>query len=119
MKPTFKTKDEYLQWRAEWRARYKVISHDIRHLRLLNAARQSGLGLPKWDRSRPALLEIQKRLTNKDTGIFNLFYWLWSLRKEAAQMLEWRKESKPLAQQQYLATRQAYQTNPGACSSPA
>ncbi len=111
MKPTFKTKEQYLQWRTEWRARYKEISHDIRHLRLLRSAHQSGLSQPKWDRCRPALLEIQKKYTNKETGIFNVHYWLWKLRSEAIQMLEWRKESKPLAQQQYLAARQA-------CSSP-
>lgn len=111
MKPTFTNREQYLQWRAEWRARYKEISHDIRYLRLLIAAQQSGMSLPKWDGLRAKLLEIQKKFTHPQFGCRP--HWeLFLLRKEARQMLEWRKESKALAQQQYLAAHQA-------CSSPA
>ncbi len=111
MKPSFTNKQQYLQWRTQWRARYREISTDIRLLRLYRSAYQSGIGNKRWDKVRPALLDLQKKYTDKTTGIFNFHGWLWKLRQEAAQMLLWRKESKLLAQQHYLAARQA-------CSSP-
>lgn len=110
MKPTFTSKAQYLQWRTDWRAQYKQISHDIRWLRLARSALQSGLSNPKWDSARPGILTIMKKYTGCD-GLFRSWE-IRRLRQEAQQMLEWRKESKLRAQEQYLAQRQA-------CSSPA
>ena len=107
MKPTFNSKETYLQWRTDWRARYRELSRDIRYLRLLAAARQSGIGNPRWDNCRPHLIETAKKFTNKETGVCNVYGHLFLLRDEARQMLEWRKESKVMAQAQYAAAHAA------------
>ena len=109
MKPSFQTKEEYLQWRAEWRARYRQMSRDIRYLRLYIRAAQSGIGNSKWDACRPHLIELAKKFTNKETGVFNAYYHWFTLRGQAKEMLDWRKESKTMAQQAYVKNHQAAQ----------
>lgn len=105
MNLSFETKEQYIQWRAEWRARYKQISRDIRDLRLARRAAQSGIENPKWDKTRKQIVETIKRYTNKTTGVFEWWKIEW-LRDEARQMLELRAASKILAQEQYLKLRQ-------------
>ena len=38
MKPQFNSKDEYLAWRTEWRARYKALGQAIRDQKWKQAA---------------------------------------------------------------------------------
>lgn len=78
----FTNKEEYLAWRAEWRAQYAQLTQDIREHKLLRKDRDPAT------RSRAQ-------------------YYCWSGRKEATALLELRKKSKVEAQRQYLATKAA------------
>jgi len=78
----FTNKEEYLAWRAEWRAQYAQLTQDIREYKLLRKDRD------------PASRSHAK-------------YRCWACRKEATALLELRKKSKIEAQRQYLATKAA------------
>lgn len=104
MKPTFNTKEDYLTWRAEWRARYNEISTDIRDLKIAIRAFQSGIEKSKWDLARARIVDTINRHTNKNTGNFQSWN-IHKLKSEATQMLEWRKESKLRAQDQYQSAK--------------
>jgi hypothetical protein len=78
----FTSKEEYLAWRAEWRAQYAQLTQDIREHKL-----------QRKDRDPATRSSAQ--------------YYCWSCRKEATALLELRKKSKIEAQRQYLATKAA------------
>lgn len=111
MKPTtFTTKAEYLQWRTEWRARYKQISQEIRELSLAVRAIQSGPGRDKWAPQREKIMTTIKRVCADQTGmtaLWSVLCVLAKLRVEAHSMLELRKESKLRAQEEYLKAHQS------------
>lgn len=101
MKPIFTNKEEYLLWRKMWRARYAEITKDIRDLKLACRASESGIGRDKWTSRREHIVATIKRFTDPKTGYFQSQR-LTRLQEEASYMMEWRKESKSLAQEQYL-----------------
>jgi hypothetical protein len=105
MKPTFETKEQYLAWRTEWRARYAELSKDIRALKLARRACASGLGRDRWTAQRPKIAATVKRFTDPKTGVFQ-WWTVWQLQEEARLMLEWRKAAKLRAQEQYLKAHQ-------------
>lgn len=78
----FNNKEEYLAWRAEWRAQYAQLTQDIREHKL-----------QRKDRDPATRSSAQ--------------YYCWSCRKEATALLELRKKSKIEAQRQYLAAKAA------------
>lgn len=102
---TFETKEQYLAWRAEWRAEYKQVSQDIRDLSLTCRAVQSGINRDRWTPNRERIIATMKKYT-KTTEMPSMFWQLlhalWCRRAEAKQLLEWRKASKLRAQEQYL-----------------
>lgn len=100
---TFETKDQYLAWRAEWRARYAEVSKDIHDLKLVRRATASGQGRDKWASQREKIAATIKRFT----GAYGFDYGaIWRLQNEARQMLELRKASKLRAQEQYLKSKE-------------
>jgi hypothetical protein len=81
---TFTNKTEYLTWRAQWKTEYTQLSNNIRALKK---------GIKEAMRKRQYAGVAQNQLRH--------------LREYATEMLELRKQSKILAQQQYLAAKQA------------
>lgn len=77
MQITFKTKDEYLAWTAQWKGRYAKITRESRDAK---ARRKPA------DRSLEA--DVATRRAQGD---------VWRLRREASAMLEIRKEAKALS----------------------
>lgn len=76
----FANKQEYLTWRAEWRASYKELSARIREAKLDN-----------------------KKLNRAGQSAHNLIPY----KNDATQMLADRKLSKEKAEEQYQANREA------------
>ena len=85
----FKTKDEYLKWRAEWKVEYKELSKEIR--RLKNARKEF-----VW-KYRPKGNDTMKRRTkvgpnpNYDSSVG---WEIWSGKGKATYALELLKEAK-------------------------
>ena len=96
---TFETKEQYLAWRAEWRARYKQVSQDIRALKLVRRSTASGMGRDRWASQREKIAATIKRFTSPHGFDYGA---IWRLQDEARQLLELRKASKLRAQEQYL-----------------
>jgi hypothetical protein len=97
----FKTKEEYLAYRSEWKAEYKQLSQDIRDLKFCR-------NFPQANRfNNPANVkryrEIQKRLFNNVNT--NVYWVLEEKKRKATDMLEQLKEAKQEAQRQYLEKR--------------
>jgi len=82
---SFTNKNEYLAWRQQWKAEYKNLSKQIRLLKI---------SINEGQRNRLYVGGLQNELRD--------------LRAEATQMLELRKQSKVVAQQQYLAAKQHF-----------
>jgi ferredoxin-thioredoxin reductase catalytic subunit len=78
----FKNKEEYLAWRAAWRAEYQALSESIREQKCNRKDRD------------PAIRSSAQ-------------CFCWRYRQEAAALLETRKRSKLEAQRQYLAAKAA------------
>lgn len=80
----FKNKEEYLQYRKDWKAEYKQLSKDIR---------------------------VQKYyIRGQHTPSSSDYYELHRLRTTATCMLEELKQAKEEAQRQYLASKAALVT---------
>ena len=123
--PKFNTKEEYLQYRKDWKAEYKQLSQIIREKRWLQkevsrvtnkAMVQLGFhNLPYWDtcdglKSRNTLINLflsenekYQTLRKKYENDYKCVE-LYSM--QATQMLEELKESKQEAQRQYLASKE-------------
>ena len=78
----FTNKEEYLQYRKEWKAKYKILSYEIR---------ETKKDIREVMRNREYAGGLQSSLIRQ--------------RAEATAMLEELKESKQEAQRQYLASR--------------
>ena len=78
----FTNKAEYLTWRSQWRAEYAALSNEIREAK-------------KDRKSKYKNEQSCAQVT------------CWQLRIKAAKMIAKRKESKVLAQSQYLAAKAA------------
>jgi len=111
---TFTNKEEYLAYRAEWKAKYAEISETIRekkwmqkeYSRACNKARKETEG--KWPEYYNRIREILKqnpRYIHLEQKYKNDGRWLEKLRKQATEMLEELKAAKQEAQRQYLAAK--------------
>ena len=118
----FTNKEEYLQYRKEWKADYKQLSQTIREKKWLHrefnrmwnkAMIAHGHPNTHWDNTKsgrfweyldvmqkenPQYVELKKKYTNDRKRVE-----LYS--KQATQMIEELKEAKQEAQRQYLASR--------------
>lgn len=86
---TFKTREEYLKWRAEWKTEYKELSKEIR--RLKNARKEF-----KWTYRAKGDTASQKRTKigpNPDYDS-SASWMVWPKKWKATKALETLKEAK-------------------------
>lgn len=95
---TFKTREEYLKWRAEWKAEYKELSNEIRQLK---SARKEF----KWTYRAKGDTTSQKRTKiGENPNYDSSACWMVSSRKnEATRALETLKAAKIEAGRQRAA----------------
>lgn len=109
MTPLFNDREGYLFWRSEWRAEYRQLSTRIRDLKwyLRTDSRLRSPLAPSSPRypDAGALERLKAIQTAYPTGFFAPGL-LNRFQKHATDMLEMRKQSKQLAQAQYLSARQ-------------
>jgi hypothetical protein len=117
----FKTKEEYLQYKKDWKAEYKELSLTIREKKILRKENSrifnkgvSEKGSPGWEnpglwRLIEFLTEEKKKSDPKYKELTEKYKddrrWLEDLSCDATLMLEELKESKREAQRQYLASK--------------
>ena len=113
---TIKSKEDYLSWRTAWKNNYKILSQKIRDVKYARWFSDSSRGNVKMSEAQAQrFTQIAKEHADK-YGFFNANYTLAELRAKATAMLEERKESKKLAQADYLTTRQPRsETAPATC----
>lgn len=95
---TFETKEEYLQYRMEWKAAYKELSQTIRDFKFCNWYESLGekRKSPEGD-IRYAALKAK----------YNVNWWyVGGLKAKAKAMLQELKEAKLRAQEQYLKQKE-------------
>jgi hypothetical protein len=97
MKFTFTTKEEYLQYRKEWKENYKQLSQQIRDFKFARWYRSLG----EKRRTPEGLARYQKIEAKYKT---NCFY-VRGLKVRATSMLAELKLAKEEAQRQYLAAK--------------
>lgn len=118
--PKFTTKEEYLQYRKDWKKEYMVLSQMIRDYKTIrnlrnkecNKAMQMIGGMLNYD-------NVNKYFKYVEQNIKENFYlqslidkykgkktWLEKQRKEANKMMEELKDAKIEANRQYLASKQ-------------
>jgi hypothetical protein len=104
----FTTKDEYLAYRAEWKADYKRLSVDIRNAKLSSkdgarnplTYKRDEKGVGSWVHSKPV---TEQEAARSDAWKVAKEHWgSWCLSPIATAMLEELKQAKLEAQQQYL-----------------
>lgn len=99
----FKTKEEYLAYRSEWKAEYKQLSQDIRDLKFCrNFPMANRFDNPE---NVKRYREIEKRLFPSANQ--HVYWELESKRAQATGMLEQLKEAKMMANYQYLEQKVA------------
>ena len=113
----FKTKEEYLQYRKDWKAEYKQLSQTIREKRWFNreyqrAYNKATLELPPIERSYNKiyvrtmdLLQTNQRYQDLIQKYKSDKKWVELYSMQATQMLEELKEAKQEAQRQYLTAK--------------
>lgn len=109
MTPLFNDRDGYLLWRSEWRAEYRQLSARIRDLKwyLRTDSKLRSLLAPSNPRypDASAIKRLKAIEATYPTGFFATGL-LSRFKQHATDMLEMRKQSKQLAQAQYLRARQ-------------
>ena len=95
----FNSKEEYLQYRTDWKRRYAALSQDIRDLKLCRKSTESIKALGQVERYE----RTQKKFKNQ-FGFFPQSLCVY-YRAKATEMLLERKESKAESQRQYLAKK--------------
>ena len=113
----FKTKEEYLQYKKDWKSEYKELSQTIREKKILHkknsrifnkAVSEKGWGDGLW-RMVEFFTEDKKKTDPKYKELVEKYKddrrWVENLSSEATMMLEELKESKMEAQRQYLASK--------------
>lgn len=96
---TFTNKDEYLAYRHNWKVQYNQLSQQIRDYKFCNWF----MSLRNPDRITP---ELQEKFDKLKAKYSTRFYYVYSLKQKATEMLEERKASKVEAQRQYLASKE-------------
>ena len=94
--PKFKGKDEYLQYRAQWKQDYAQLSANIRDFKFCRKSPTTIAALGQTDR-----YERVKKAHSNQWGFWPSSL-AWRGRKEAAAMLDELKLAKIEAQRQYL-----------------
>lgn len=111
---TFTNKNEYLAYRANWKAQYATLSETIRekkwmhkeYSRACSKARIETEGKwPDYYNKIRAILAANPRYVHLEQKYKNDGRWLEQLRKQATEMLEELKAAKQEAQRQYLASK--------------
>lgn len=97
--PKFTTKEEYLQYRKDWKEEYKQLSQHIRDFKFARWYQSLGEKRQNLDGDR-RLEEIKKKYRTDYFGV-------WGLKVKATSMLEELKFAKKEAQRQYLASKQS------------
>ncbi len=94
----FKTKEQYLKWRAEWKAEYKELSKEIR--RIKNARKEY-----KWTYRAKGNTTSQRRTkVGENPNYDSSASWrVWSEKWKATRALETLKEAKVEAGRQRAA----------------
>jgi hypothetical protein len=95
---TFTTKEEYIAYRANWKAEYSKLSQQIRDRKFCRW--YGSLQLP--ERKSEAMQKRYDALVKKEG--FSCAY-VTPLKNKATEMLEELKAAKVEAQRQYLATK--------------
>lgn len=105
----FTTKEEYLQFVADWKIRYKELSEDIRELKdgIKTIQRTIYRCYGNFIRYIPDE-KVLKDIAGKwgDKYLSDLDYRKITAKREATYELQVRKASKILAQEQYLAAKE-------------
>lgn len=109
---TFKNKEEYLTWRAQWRADYKALSAAIRDIKFTRWFEDSARHGVKMSEAQVARHKAIAKTHGEQFG-FCPNYALRKLRAKATLMLEERRDSKVAAQSQYQNKIQSHQTSSG------
>lgn len=95
----FTNKEEYLQYRKDWKAEYKQLSQQIRDAKFCRWY----ASIRRQDRMTPERDERWAKISGKT----DYSYWaIKTLKVQATNMLDVLKESKQEAHQQYLAGKQ-------------
>jgi hypothetical protein len=100
---TFNSKETYLAYRSEWKAKYKQLSQDIRDLKFCRGFPQAKRFTDYAGANVARYREIEKRLFNNANTCVE-----WKLsekRDQAFRMLEELKLAKLEAQVQYLSEK--------------
>ncbi len=114
----FKTKEEYLQYRKEWKAEYKQLSENIRLLkfaiRLGQRKKSGGKELNKYEED---IIEQAIKIAKPHIRQWGNDFWLWylittreTLSVTATCMLGELKASKEEAQRQYIEQKNSLVT---------
>lgn len=112
---TFNSRESYLAYRSEWKAKYAEISETIRekkwmqkeYSRACSKARIETEGKwPEYYNRIRAILAANPRYVHLEQKYKNDGRWIAQLKKQATEMLEELKAAKQEAQRQYLASRE-------------
>ena len=115
MNTKFNSRETYLAYRSEWKARYNELSETIRekkwmrneYNRACNQAYTETKGKwPDFHKRTIELLNQNARYAQLQEKYKGERKWLELYRKEATAMLEELKEAKVEAQRQYLASKE-------------
>jgi hypothetical protein len=110
------TKEGYLAWRKEWRAKYAALSKAIRDHRQVSRKWQSDSAKQANRGNKPAVAtdydkQLAKRYADAEKTFQDLGIRSWAASTAATIMLEERKASKAEAQRQWLANGVMVQPN--------
>lgn len=110
----FTTKQEYITWRAAWKAHYRELTKTIRTLKVL---RKTPLNRfcpkPEFDAVVAEFPPLARVIAQELYTRMNHPHWIGAsyqkqlLRAEATRLIELRHASKVEAQRQYLAAKDA------------
>lgn len=99
---TFTTRETYVIWRADWKAKYKLISQNIRDTKILFKAEQRKI---IWKKTTYGKIEYCTPIMADLALYWELLTDIATYRKEAKALLEGLIEAKQEAERQYVLTK--------------
>jgi hypothetical protein len=104
---TFNSKETYLAYRSAWRAEYKMLSAEIRTLRLANRFYQRSqlAGLPLTEGESRCLVLAKELCGGEPLSLHLMAFNRRRRSARATEMLTELKEAKEEAQRQYVAKK--------------
>jgi len=99
---TFTTRETYISWRIEWKAKYKSVSQNIRDTKLLFKAEQRKI---VWDKKTYGKIEYCVPIMSDLALYWQLLANIAKYRKEARELLEELIEAKQEAERQYVLAK--------------